>query len=483
MIDGAWRTFPHTFAAHASGWTWRPEPHLRYISKRITAALAKGGARLKINCPPRHGKSFLTSYWLPVWFLENWPEKRVIVGAYGAEIAVEWGRRVRNEFATNTLLRTKLRDDSTAANRWATEHGGGMMSVGVGGPISGFGGDLLIADDLIKNWQYAHSRQNKLMLRDWWRSTFFTRKEPSASVIVAMTRWAEDDVCAWLDSEFPGEWETIRLPALAEPNDPLGRAEGAALCPSRYNAAALEQERVGVGAAVWSALYQQAPEAFSTGRLYKAFNAGNVSSDLKLNHNLPLALAVDFNISPGMHGILMQHDPTADRINAIMEFHGPRMDVRQMLDSFAGWLRVHDPGWSPGVKWRFPDFHIFGDASGNAKWAATSESCYDVLRQKMNTLGIPYRVRVPASNPPVRERVDTLNEALCDVEGVRHIYVHPNCVRLIEDCKAMKPDEHGLIDKHEHNLSHASDALGYAVVYLRPLWRHGNKDRVGGRMG
>lgn len=474
---------PYAFAEHVSGGAWKAMPHLRYIGKKILDAISNGNGRLIINMPVRMGKSFFISYWLPIWYLDNYPNKRVILAAYGAELATEWGRRVRNEFAVNPMLSTKLREDSHAAGRWHTPEGGGMMTAGVGGAISGFGGDLILADDLIKNWQEAHSFQSKNMLWEWWKSTFFTRKEPGATVILAMTRWSDDDICARLIADQPEEWKVVRLPALAEDNDPLGRVPGAPLCPERYSLEAMQNDRRDVGAAVWSALYQQNPESYSSGRLYGQFSAENIEPEIKLRSDLPLCLAIDWNIDPGMNAVIGQYDNIQDMFYVINNIHEPRMDVRGLVDALQKWLNQPAFRWHPGGIFPWPDLHIFGDATGNNQWAGTSESCYDILKQKLNQLGLKYRVRVPNKNGPVREGIDTVNEALRDIDGKIHVKIHPRNNYLIEDFKKLKPDQHGLIDKREHALSHSSDSFRYWCTYLRPLWRYSKKDKIGGRLG
>ena len=141
-----------------------------------------------------------------------------------------------------------------------------MMTVGVGGPFTGYGFDLLIIDDPIKNREEANSPTQRQHLWDWWRSTARTRLEPGGSIIVVTTRWHDDDLVGrLLGDEFQEEqtvgdqWAHIRLPALAEPGDPLGREEDAPLWPERYDASALAALRVSVGPQEWPTLFQQRP--------------------------------------------------------------------------------------------------------------------------------------------------------------------------------------------------------------------------------
>jgi len=259
FVSEAWRLFPHTYAARMSKGRWKPYSHLSYLSRLIGPAIIRGGARYIVTIPPRHGKSELISHWVPTWYLDLFPEKRVILTTYEADFASHWGRQVRNEIQNGDDMNVGIVDDSSAANRWNTTEGGGMITAGVGGPITGRGGDLLLADDLIKNWKEAQSPVVRRNVQDWFRSTFYTRAEPNASIIVLMTRWHEDDPVGWLQANYPGVWTEIRLPAIAEAEDPLGRAEGDALCPERYDVAALTDLKTTLGPHMFTGLFQQAP--------------------------------------------------------------------------------------------------------------------------------------------------------------------------------------------------------------------------------
>lgn len=224
------------------------------------------GARIIVEMPPRHSKSETVSHWFPVWLLNNWPHWRVILTSYEADFASSWGRKVRNTIQANErALRVRVSGDSAAANRWDTTAGGGMVTAGVGGPITGRGGDVLIVDDPIKNSAEANSGTIRDHIWEWWQSTAYTRLEPGAMVIVVMTRWHQDDLAGRLLREMQegtGEpWQEIKLPAIAEGEDVLGRRTGEALWPARYNAEALARIRENVGPYVWDSLYQQRPTA------------------------------------------------------------------------------------------------------------------------------------------------------------------------------------------------------------------------------
>lgn len=256
-----WRFFVDTYAQHVSGGKWLPYRHLRYTLRIIQEHIRRGGGRIIVNEPPRHGKSEGISHWLPTWYLDWYPEGRIILASYNDSFAAKWGRKVRDEFTNNPLTWTRLRQDTTAVNDWQTREGGGMRTAGAGGGITGVGGDLLVIDDPHKNWEEAQSATVREAIIDWFKSTFYTRCEPDATIVVVQTRWHERDLTGWLREEHEDDWTDIVLPAIAEEDDVLGREVGEALCPARYDEAALGRIEKGAGADVWNGLYQQRPSS------------------------------------------------------------------------------------------------------------------------------------------------------------------------------------------------------------------------------
>lgn len=399
---------------------------------------------------------------------------RIILTSYADELARSFGRAVRNELARNPLCTTRLIEDSKAANRWNTPEGGGMLTAGRGGGILGFGGDLLIIDDPIKNWKEATSRTVREEFRDWFGSTLYNRREPGATIVLLMQRWTEDDPVGWLMDEQGDNWELIRLPALAEVDDVLGRKPGEALCPARYTTEDLENAREVTAPHIWEAQYQQRPTGFGPGRAYARFlHDRNVDAGVGLVDTWPLQLALDFNINPGMHGEIGQYDRDRDLFTSRYELFSPRLTVLGLVNKLAALLdglgaKRPDDG---GVRhWPWPDkLHVFGDATGSAERAGTGDSDYDVLKQALAAQGIPYRIRVPKSNPPIKNRLNAANMALRDVRDCVHWIIHPDCKRLVYDLGHVQLDDEGLIDKAEQALSHASDADGYRITYQRPV--------------
>ena len=267
LLANAWRASPAATAVRWSRGLWRRAPHLDLVSRKVSS-LAERPLRLLVSLPPQHGKSELLSHWTPVWFLSNWPHKRVGLASYAAEFAAGWGRKARDSVMATPELGISVRQDLSGASMWELTAGGGMMTAGVGGPFTGHGFDLLIIDDPIKNRQEADSVAVRGHLWEWWRSTARTRLRPQGSVIIVQTRWHEDDLVGQLLSSASSEgddrrdeWEHIKLPAMAEIDDPLGRDLDEPLWPERYDAAALAMTRLDIGPQEWVGLYQQRPSA------------------------------------------------------------------------------------------------------------------------------------------------------------------------------------------------------------------------------
>jgi predicted phage terminase large subunit-like protein len=233
------------------------------LSQKLVDLAAGRIKRLIIEMPPRSGKSELASHWFPVWYLRQWPDREIILASYEADFAAKWGRKTRNSILENgDKLKIQLSPDSQATNRWETTMGGGMVTAGVGGPITGRGAHLLIVDDPIKNQEEAFSEVYREKTWDWFRSTAYTRLEPGGVAVLIMTRWHNDDLAGRLirEMENGGEkWEVICFPAVAEVDDDIGRFTGEALWPERFNLDALGQIKNAVGSRIWFSMYQQRP--------------------------------------------------------------------------------------------------------------------------------------------------------------------------------------------------------------------------------
>jgi hypothetical protein len=97
-----------------------------------------------------------------------------------------------------------------------------------GGPITDFRSDLALIDDPVTR-EDADSDRMRDKAWEWFRADLLTRMKPGGRIVLIMTRWHEDDLAGRLLATEGDRWTVIKLPALAEADDPLGRPVGAPL--------------------------------------------------------------------------------------------------------------------------------------------------------------------------------------------------------------------------------------------------------------
>ncbi len=302
MRDG-WRLTPATLAVKITQGRWIAARHLLYISTIVATEVAKGGARLILTMPARHGKSEFLSVNTPIWFLEKWPDRMVMNISYGSELATDFSLKVRDTFQNEELhhlLRTRIRTDKKRVDRWLTPNGGGLTAAGIGGPLTGRGADLMLIDDYIKNHEDSLSVAQRKKTWEWFKSTAYTRLEPNASLVILATRWNLKDLIGSCLTELPHEnWKVINLPAFAEINDPLGREVGEALWPERYPLESLLRIKKTLGTYWWEAMYQQHPRASMAGLDLSDYLKYIPESELPERINLKTVRAWDLAATEG----------------------------------------------------------------------------------------------------------------------------------------------------------------------------------------
>lgn len=256
--------------------------HIKRIARALQEVEAGRIKRLMISCPPRHGKSMLTSEMFPAWYFGRNPEKNIIFASYGQEFAEEFGRKVRNHIADPLFQMifptTLLSTDSAAAKKFSTTRGGSYYAVGMGASITGRGAHCLIIDDPIKNHEEADSSLIRQGIKDWYSSTAYTRLEPDGAIIIIQTRWHNDDLSGWLLHEKKEAWHVISLPAIRKDQE----GNELALWPERYSLENLSNIRNTVTTRDWAALYMQTP-ILDGGNVFKEAWIRYYREELNLN--------------------------------------------------------------------------------------------------------------------------------------------------------------------------------------------------------
>ena len=219
--------------------------------------------RLIINMPPRHTKSEFASYLLPAWFLGKYPQKKIIQCSHTAELAVGFGRKVRNLVDTDAYKTIfpdlVLASDSKAAGRWNTSKGGDYFAIGIGGAVTGKGADVLIIDDPHSEQEAALAEVNPDIYDktyEWYTSGPRQRLQPGGAIVVVMTRWSKRDLTGQIlkdasANDSIGEWEVIEFPAILPSDKPLW--------PEFWELDELLKVKRDVPNSKWMAQYQQNP--------------------------------------------------------------------------------------------------------------------------------------------------------------------------------------------------------------------------------
>jgi len=239
--------------------------HHARLAKIFEDIAAGKKKRVIVNIAPRHGKSELISYLAPAWFLGKFPHKKVIMASHTADLAVGFGRRVRNLVGSDAYKdifpTVELQADSKSASRWGTNFNGEYFAIGVGGALAGRGADLFIIDD-------PHSEQDAKLNRsdvflpawEWFQSGPLQRLMPGGAIIVVMTRWSKLDLTGQIvnqmvKNEDVDQWEVVEFPAIIEDKD--GKEQP--LWPEFWSLEELLSKKAALDVRYWNSQYLQNP--------------------------------------------------------------------------------------------------------------------------------------------------------------------------------------------------------------------------------
>jgi len=247
------------FADHVySG--YKVGPHHRRLAKIFEDIAAGKKKRVIVNIAPRHGKSELISYLAPAWFLGKFPHKKIIMASHTADLAVNFGRRVRNLVGSDSYKdifpQVELQSDSKSASRWGTNFNGEYFAIGVGGALAGRGADLFIIDDPHSEQEAKTGRPDVFLPAwEWFMSGPLQRLMPGGAIIIVMTRWSKLDLTGQILSQMEREedvdpWEVVEFPAIL--NDKP-------LWSEFWSIEELLSKKAGMDVRYWEAQYMQNP--------------------------------------------------------------------------------------------------------------------------------------------------------------------------------------------------------------------------------
>ncbi len=246
--------------------------HHRMLADLLMAIERGDKDRACVNIPPRHGKSQLVSIFYPAWYLGRNPDKKVMMVSHTTDLAVDFGRKVRNILASEAYAdifpTVKLASDSKSAGRWSTSMGGEYYACGVGSALAGRGAHLLLVDD-------PHSEQDVIngnfevfeKAYEWFTFGARTRLMPGGRVAIIQTRWHMDDLTGRVTNDMSknaraDQYEVVEFPAILEvQNKKTKKYVEKPLWPEFFDLEALLRTKASMPTFQWNAQYQQQPTA------------------------------------------------------------------------------------------------------------------------------------------------------------------------------------------------------------------------------
>lgn len=240
-------------------------PHHKKLAKLMDAVARGEKRRILISVAPRMGKSLMSSYLFPAWYLGQFPNRRVIMASHTADMATGFGRKVRDLIATpeyrEVFPDVELKADSKAAGQWATNKGGEYFSTGVGSALAGRGANLVVIDDPFS--EQAVISGNTDIFEDaftWFQSGPLQRLAPDGACVIIHTRWSKIDLIGRLINQMTAnpdteQWDVVEFPAIMNEDTP----EAKSLWPERWPLESLLQKRAVMAPYLWSAQYMQNP--------------------------------------------------------------------------------------------------------------------------------------------------------------------------------------------------------------------------------
>lgn len=244
--------------------------HHRILANLLMDIATGAKDRVCVNMPPRHGKSQLVSIYFPAWFIGKYPNKKVLMVSHTADLAVDFGRKVRNIIDSDAYKlvfpEVTLAADSKSAGRWNTNRGGEYYATGVGSALAGRGADLLLVDD-------PHNEQDILngnfsafeKAYEWFTYGARTRLMPGGRVAIVQTRWHMDDLTGRVTRDMStndeaDQYEVVEFPAIFE-STVDDKVVEKPLWPEFFDLKALHRTKASMPLFQWNAQYQQNPTA------------------------------------------------------------------------------------------------------------------------------------------------------------------------------------------------------------------------------
>lgn len=187
--------------------------YLKDLCNQLQSFIDSNKKILVINMPPRFGKSYTATLFVQ-WLLGRNNKLKIMTGSYNETLSSTFAKQVRDMIATeqtqgvtvyrNIFPDTKIKYGEASMNKWALERSqvANYLATSPTGTATGFGADLIVIDDLIKNSEEAYNSNVLEKHIDWFTNTMLSRTEKGFKLIIIMTRWASNDLAGFILSNY-----------------------------------------------------------------------------------------------------------------------------------------------------------------------------------------------------------------------------------------------------------------------------------------
>nr|DAZ02130.1 MAG TPA: Terminase [Caudoviricetes sp.] len=288
---------------------------LKDFAKRLQWFVEEAKEKIMVvNMPPRHGKSRTATKFVQWLFGKRGADIKVMTGSYNETLSGTFAKQVRDCIAEQKTLgvtvysdifpRTKIKYGEASAQKWALDgsNEANYLATSPGGTATGFGCNIMIIDDLVKNAEEAYNANTMKKQVEWFTNTMLSRTENGFKLIIIMTRWCNDDLAGFVLANYP---DVLHINYKAVQDD------GSMLCPDVLSRADYDLKTKNMNKDIILANYQQEPIDIK-GRLYSGFktyteipkdDAGKPIFEYILNYTDTADTGSDFlcSICYGMH--------------------------------------------------------------------------------------------------------------------------------------------------------------------------------------
>ena len=246
--------------------------YLKNLCDTLQSFMESENKILVINMPPRFGKSRTATNFVQ-WLLGRNNKLKIMTGSYNETLSSSFAKQVRDMIATeqtqgmtvynDIFPATKIKYGEASMNKWALDGSqvANYLATSPTGTATGFGADLIIIDDLIKNSEEAFNANVLEKHIDWFTNTMLSRTEKGFKLIIIMTRWASNDLAGFILDNYE---DVIHI------NYKAVNEDGTALDENILSLEDFNFKTKNMDKAIVYANYQQEPIDLE-GRLYKEF--------------------------------------------------------------------------------------------------------------------------------------------------------------------------------------------------------------------